>query len=512
MNILEQIVQQRRERLLTTGHDMGQDVPVRRQVPLVPFPRDPFLICEVKRRSPSAGEILDLPDPHIRVEKYVSGGVLAVSVLTEADFFGGSLKDLISLKKAYPDVCFLRKDFLLDPEDIDVSWRAGADAVLLIAAILDDSQLEMLYRIAAGYGLEVLLEVHTPEEIERVRSMQPATIGINARNLEDFSVDILTPVTLSHLVDWSPRMIFESGIRTPEDAAVAFSAGFDAVLVGEAVMRQPELLPDLQKIRENFAGAASPRAGYRAIAPDRFWSRLCQRRLEYSIPPGSSKPAYRPLIKICGITREKDARLAEELGADILGFVFAPSPRRADPAVVRRLGDTEALKVAVVVLNSTAPGLPPEADELLKEGFLDAVQFHGDETPEECFSRAFPYYKALRIRDRTDIARITAYRSPRVLTDAYSEDAYGGTGQCINAELIPLIAGEKPLWIAGGIGPDNAAKIINSYRPELIDASSSLESSPGHKDGEKMRDYFRAIEQASRLVSERIITSRRQKI
>ncbi|MGC9313540.1 MAG: phosphoribosylanthranilate isomerase, partial [Sediminispirochaetaceae bacterium] len=142
--------------------------------------------------------------------------------------------------------------------------------------------------------------------------------------------------------------------------------------------------------------------------------------------------------------------------------------------------------------------------------FIDAVQFHGDETPEECFSRAFPYYKALRIRDRADIARITDYRSPRVLTDAYSDAAYGGTGQCINAELVPLIAREKPLWIAGGIGPENAAKIINSYRPELIDASSSLESSPGHKDKEKMREYFRAVEQASYRISERLVSERRQ--
>ena len=511
MNILEKIVQQRRGRLRTSGHGMGEDVPVRRQVPLVPFPRDPFLICEMKRRSPSAGEILALPEPHIQVEKYVSGGVTAVSVLTEGDFFGGSLKDLISLKKSYPDVCFLRKDFLLDPEDIEVSWRAGADAVLLIAAILDDAQLEMLCRIADSYGLEVLLEVHTPEEIDRVRSLQPATLGINARNLEDFSVDLLTPVTLSHLVDWNPRMIFESGIKAAEDTAVAFSAGFDAALVGEAVMRQPELLPALQKMRLEFSERPARQESSISDPADSFWSRLCRRRLEHCMPRAGGKSAYRPLVKICGLTREQDARLAEELGADILGFVFAPSPRRADPAVVRQLADTKALKAAVVVLNSTAPGLPQEVAQLLKEGFLDAVQFHGDESPDECYAHAFPYYKALRIRDRFDIARITAYRSPRVLADAYSENAYGGTGQCINAELIPQIAKAKPLWIAGGIGPDNAAKIINSYRPELIDASSSLESSPGHKDGDKMQEYFRSIEQASRLVSERIAASRRQK-
>lgn len=507
MNILDKIVQQRRDRISRSGHTMGEEVPARRQAPLSSFPSDPFIICEVKRRSPSAGSIQDLPEPQSQVEMYVRGGAGAVSVLTESDHFGGSLRDLISLKKRYPDTCFLRKDFLLDPEDIEVSWRAGADAVLLIAAILENDRLEMLYRLARGYGMEVLLEVHTAEEIGRIKNLRPETVGINARNLEDFSVDLLRPVRLSPLIDWKARMVFESGIRSPEDSRLAFSAGFDAVLVGEAVMRQPVLLPALRK--------TTGRSG-----TDTFWGPLFRRALSgrrpqgtklssSDVPPssGSSAPAYKPLVKICGLTRIEDVRAADELGADILGFVCAPSPRRADPDFIRHIGETAARKVAVVVLNSDQPELPPYVAEMLQDGTIDAVQFHGDEKPEECFSTAFPYYKALRIRDRADIPRVKAYSSPRVLVDAYSPAAYGGTGQCINADLIPLIAREKPLWLAGGIGPRNVSAIINAYQPELIDASSSLEAAPGQKDIEKMKDYFGKIERASELAEIRRSTS-----
>jgi len=507
--ILETIVAQRRRRIEASGPALGRTVPERRRVPLVPFPEGPFIICEIKRRSPSAGEIRDLKDPEEQAAAYVRGGIGTISVLTEEDHFGGSLNDLITLKQSHPRCCFLRKDFLLEPEDIDISYRAGADAVLLIAAILDTDTLEMLYRIAKGYGMEVLVEVHTAEEVRRIRQLAPDTVGINARNLKDFSIDLLTPLVLKELLDWNPKTIFESGIRSGEHASLAFTGGFDALLVGEAVMRDPGLLRELQV----SAAADEDRLS------GSFWSRLCKHRIEHEglMDPetnqisstsqqeirGSRYPLYRPLIKICGLTREEDAKAAEELGADILGFVFAPSPRRAEPELLRRIGPAGALKAAVVVLKDDNPDLPEEVKGLLEDGLIDVLQFHGDESPEKCASFGFPYYKALRIRNREDIAGMKNFRSPRVLTDAYTSDAYGGTGRCINADLIPLIAGQGPLWIAGGIGPQNVARLINAYQPELIDASSSLESAPGRKDHEMLKDFFSKIDRASQLVSER---------
>jgi len=189
IDILEKIVRSRRERLGQFGYSQGLQLPPERQVPLVPFPESPFLICEVKRSSPSAGTIAKMPDPTTQVDLYTSAGVKAVSVLTEEEFFGGSLRDLEKLKSRNPETFFLRKDFLLEPEDIDISWRIGADAVLLIAALLEPRRMEELYRRAVSLGLEVLVEVHNSEEIEKIRSLRPATVGINARDLRDFSID-----------------------------------------------------------------------------------------------------------------------------------------------------------------------------------------------------------------------------------------------------------------------------------------------------------------------------------
>jgi len=507
MNILDRIVARRRTRMEQDGYTMGEELPASRQVPLVPLPDNPFLICEVKRKSPSAGNISTLPDPDYQAALYLKYDVGAISVLTERDFFGGSLSDLIKLKSQNPGTFFLRKDFLLDPEDIEVSWRAGADGVLLIASVLDTRTLTGLHELAVAYGMEVLVEVHDEEEIRRVQPLRPKTVGINARNLKDFSVDLLRPVGLSGLIDWNPRLIFESGIRSPEDAALAFAAGFDGALIGETVMRHPELLPRLQESRLYSK-------------KDTFWGPLYRRRLRLNessrgenkgrsardadhgsagVSPETSR--YRPLVKICGLGNEMDARLADDLGADILGFVLADSPRRIDPRRIREIGVTRARKAGVVVLHPGETDLPPEVSDLLRDGILDAVQFHGEEKPAECFGMAFPYYKALRIRDEESIGRMSTYGSPRVLADAFSPGMYGGTGTSISEEFISRLSERGPLWLAGGIGPENAGRIIRDFRPELIDASSKLESAPGKKDEMKMKKYFSEIEMAVEAIA-----------
>lgn len=547
--ILETIVDQRRKRLREGGHAQGMDLPAVRATLPLPFPDSPFLLCEVKRRSPSAGIISDLPDSTIQVDRYKEVGVKAVSVLTEEDFFGGSLRDLMNIKGRNPWLFVLRKDFLLEPEDIEISYRAGADAVLLIAGILEKEELAELYGLALSLGLSVLVEVHSREEIEKIRPFRPETVGINARDLRDFSIDLLAPLRLRGFLDWTPRRIFESGIRAEEDAALAFSAGFDGVLVGEAVMRDPGLLPKLREARRFYPGAETPDAAVpdipdhqdapntsKAADPPRgaafFWSSLFGGRLGFGaadFPPdfhagppenrnsltdrdssenrnspedpdypgtAAGRPA-RPLVKICGLTNSEDVRLAEELGADILGFVLAPSPRRASPELIRGIGRTRARKVGVVVSEPKASRLPPEVEALLREGALDAIQFHGDEEPEECFPMAFPYYKALRIRDEQSVERVKKYRSPRVLADAFSTDSYGGSGRNIDPALVELLRKEGPLWLAGGIGPGNVGRILKDYRPELIDASSQLEVEPGKKDPEKMRKFFAEIDAAT---------------
>jgi len=505
MNIMDEIIEARRARIRTVGHELGHAVPQRREAPIVPFARlraaiagarpatEGFLICEIKRRSPSKGAIHEGLDAVAQAGLYAAMGVATVSVLTEEERFGGSLQDLLEIKRAHPQLSVLRKDFLIDPEDIEVSYRAGADAVLLIAAALSPERLAALYESASALGMSCLVEVHSKEEAAKVEALKPAYTGINARDLASFVVDPIVPIATKRFIGWPTRLIFESGVSAKEHAAFARASGFDGILVGESVVRDPGLIPGL------FEGLSAPRAG--------FWERLYARRqgpvagapvsapaapaaLAASVAPAARK---RPLVKVCGLCRTEDVRLADELGADILGFIFAPSKRQAALELVREVGPTAALKVGVVVLERGATALPEGVRALLEAGHLDAIQLHGDEAPEDCFAIAFPYYKALQLRDGKDIERIGAYRCPRVLIDAFSPTTRGGTGTEVEASLAQAAARRLPLWLAGGIGPENVRKIVTELRPELIDASSRLEAEIGRKDPAKLAAFFREI-------------------
>jgi indole-3-glycerol phosphate synthase/phosphoribosylanthranilate isomerase len=488
--ILERIVARRRERVRKEGHALGLALPRVRRVPHVPFApeqgaggspveqgagRFPFLICELKRRSPSRGDIAPGLDAVAQAGRYAAAGVRRLSVLTEEDHFGGSLRDLLEVKERCPGLAVLRKDFLLDEQDLEVSERAGADAVLLIAALHDGPSLGRLCRRARELGLEVLVELHDPQELARVRTLRPLLTGINSRDLRTFRVDPLAALALREGIDWKTRTVFESGISGREEALVALSAGFEGLLVGEAVLRRPQLVAEL----EQALGSPLARRG--------FWARLAARR-------AARQAQHRPLVKVCGLTRVEDARLAGELGADLLGFVFAPSPRRAAPGLLRELRELPALKVAVVAEERGRPeALDPQVRALLDEGLIDALQLHGEERPERCLECGFPYYKALRIRGPEQVESCRSYRSPRVLADAWAPEARGGTGRRVSEDLLAALAAQGPLWLAGGLGPDNVREAVRRYRPELVDASSLLESAPGLKDRARLERFFAEV-------------------
>ena len=475
---------------------LGSRVPQERAAPLVTFLGDPPLICEVKRRSPSRGNINAGLDPVELAGRYLANGARSISILTEEDYFHGTLDDLMAVKRAYPQCAVLRKDFLVDREDIDVSYRAGADAVLLIAAALSATGLRQLMLAARELGMTALVELHDLDDVNKVRDLAPGVVGINARNLSTFAVDLLAPLRLRRLIDWEHQAVFESGIVTREDARLVAQAGFNAILVGEAVVREPGRIPLIA------AGLRDPRAGVQTVHPTAdFWRRLAQRTAPANeTSPGGTEslgatrnPGRRPLVKICGITNREDAARAVELGADLLGFVFAHSPRRADPELVKSLGDLDVLKVAVVVTGGEHGPLPETVASLLAGGFVDAVQFHGDESPEQCAAWATPYYRALRLSEPDDAAMIRSYGCPRVLVDARSAHAYGGTGKQLAPDLVRAAAANGPLWLAGGLNEKNIAGVVRDYRPELVDASTGLEASPGRKDHQRLERFFKEL-------------------
>lgn len=199
----------------------------------------PALIAEVKPASPSKGIIREQVDPVPVATAYQRGGASAVSVLTDRRFFGGAGDSLKKVKKAV-SIPVLRKDFILDPLQVRESRLLGADAVLLIAALLDREQLKLLSGLAHSLGMEVLVEIHREEEIERALACEPDVIGINNRDLVTFVIDLETTERLRPLLPDTIPVIGESGVSSPEDMRRMARAGVDGVLVGEYLMRQAD--------------------------------------------------------------------------------------------------------------------------------------------------------------------------------------------------------------------------------------------------------------------------------
>ncbi len=194
------------------------------------------VIAEVKRRSPSRGELAAALDPSRQVVAYEEGGAAAISVLTEPSFFAGSLDDLATVRKRV-SIPVLRKDFILESSQVWESRVAGADALLLIVAALTDAELGHLLAVTAEAGLEALVEVHTAGEAERAIAAGARIVGVNNRDLTTFAVDLATAELLAPAVASAPVRVAESGIFVAADAARMAAAGYQAVLVGEALVK-----------------------------------------------------------------------------------------------------------------------------------------------------------------------------------------------------------------------------------------------------------------------------------
>ena len=194
------------------------------------------LIAEVKKASPSVGTIVENFDPVAIAQAYEAAGAHAVSVLTDEQFFQGNLGYLVQVRKAI-GLPVLRKDFMLHEAQIFEAAVAGADAILLIVAALEQRDLERLHETATTLGLDVLVEVHTLEELDRALDCGARLIGINNRNLTTFEVDLRATEVISEEVPEGVLLVSESGIKTQADARRVFAAGANALLVGEALMR-----------------------------------------------------------------------------------------------------------------------------------------------------------------------------------------------------------------------------------------------------------------------------------
>jgi indole-3-glycerol phosphate synthase len=216
----------------------------------------PALIAEVKQRSPSRGVLVQDFDPLVLARIYADNGAAAISVLTDERYFGGSLDDLreIAAGPGFVHPPLLRKDFVCDPYQLYEARVAGADAVLLIAGALPAALLRELLDLARVLGLAALVEVHDRAELDRALACSPALVGINNRDLRDFSVNLATTLDLRPYVPPGVIVVAESGIRGSADLDRLAEAGVHAVLIGEGLVTAPDVA---QRVRE-FTGITIP--------------------------------------------------------------------------------------------------------------------------------------------------------------------------------------------------------------------------------------------------------------
>lgn len=205
------------------------------------------LIAEVKKASPSAGVIAENFDPVAIARAYEDAGAHAVSVLTDEQFFQGSLAYMTKVREAI-SLPVLRKDFIIHDAQIYEASVAGADAILLIVAALEQEQLASLYKTAELCQLDVLVEVHTQEELERALDIGAKLIGINNRNLTTFTVDLKATEEISEEVPEGVILVSESGLKTREDTQRVFAAGCNAILVGESLMRTGDIAGQVKEL------------------------------------------------------------------------------------------------------------------------------------------------------------------------------------------------------------------------------------------------------------------------
>ncbi|MFV0390210.1 MAG: indole-3-glycerol phosphate synthase TrpC [Pyrinomonadaceae bacterium] len=208
----------------------------------------PQIIAEFKRASPSKGVFALAAEPAIIARNYESGGAAALSVLTEPDFFCGADQDLLAIKDA-TSLPILRKDFIIDEYQVYQSALLGADAILLIAAVLTGDEIAHFSSIAKELKLDVIVETHTAVELEIAIEANARIIGINNRNLRNFDVSVETFISLAKRVPNDRVLIAESGIKTREDLCLMAKHGANAALIGETLMRAPDQIAMLQELR-----------------------------------------------------------------------------------------------------------------------------------------------------------------------------------------------------------------------------------------------------------------------
>ncbi|KAH8122000.1 anthranilate synthase / indole-3-glycerol phosphate synthase / phosphoribosylanthranilate isomerase [Trichoderma asperellum] len=455
--------------------------------PLVPFvsrlkqsPFDVSLMAEIKRGSPSKGVFALETQAPVQAHKYALAGASVISVLTEPEWFKGSIEDLRAVRQVLNGMpnrpAILRKEFIFEEYQILEARLAGADTVLLIVKMLEVELLERLYKYSQSLGMEPLVEVQNADEMTIAVKLGAKAIGVNNRNLETFEVDINTTGRLRSMVPDTTIICALSGINKHQDVLDCKRDGINAVLVGEAIMRAPD---------------ASV-----------FISELCSG----SKPPPKDNSLEKLHVKICG-TRSVEAALeAVKAGADFIGVNLVPGARRAvSHEVALAISDAvhSATKSSVAPAKISIPSSSatdffsltannlktprtqvvgifqnqPLSEVLEKQRLynLDLVQLHGEEPIE--WAKAIPVPVIRCFKPGHPSLGIRGYHAVPLL------DSGAGSGKLLDVSSVKEVLRKDPdlrIFLAGGLNPENVAEAVNAlgeYSSQVIgvDVSSGVE-------------------------------------
>jgi indole-3-glycerol phosphate synthase len=415
------------------------------------------IIAEFKRRSPSKGWIHADADIKSIVVGYEQAGATAISILTDEKFFGGTFHDFHRARKRIKQIPLLRKDFIVDEYQVYQSKVMGADVILLIAACLTKEETFRFTEIAHELNMEVLLEIHNEEELAYIQP-NVDVVGINNRDLKTFVTDIRHTIDLANRIPDSYVKISESGLSKPETVIQLRQAGFKGFLMGENFMKNEA--PD--------------------VALEKFISEL--------------NTENKPKLKVCGMLYPENIKALATLSIDMLGLIFyEKSPRYAGNL------DTEVLKIIPPDISKIGVFVnASQADILEKVAKFDlqAVQLHGDESPDFCRelqAQNIKIIKAFQILKAEDFEPCASYKN---VCDYFLFDTktsqYGGSGKKFDWHILSSYKGDTFFFLSGGIGEDDAETIRQLRHPLLyaIDLNSRFEIEPGLKDIGKITAFI----------------------
>ncbi|KAI8851051.1 indole-3-glycerol phosphate synthase-domain-containing protein [Chytridium lagenaria] len=466
---------------------------------------DVVVMAEIKRASPSKGDI-DL-DAHAASQalEYAHGGASVISVLTEPTWFKGSIADMTAARNVVNSLpnrpAILRKDFVVDPYMIYEARLCGADTVLLIVAILPKEKLAHLLAVARSLDMEPLVEVANEEETATAVEVGAKVIGVNNRDLHTFTVDSNRTVGLASIIPKDTILVALSGITSRLDVDRYVSAGATGVLVGESLMRTEDKRSFIRELR--------------GLPPI----------VDKAVPVGE-RNGNGTLVKICGVTSAEDALAAAKAGASFLDIAKAKSIVEAVRGSVTS-GVSGVISsawyrgcepcVRWAVTNSTAPLFVgvfqnhrfEEINKIVEAVGLDLVQLHGDEDPA-LYAPIIrvPVIKAYHIFEGDSVqiveSRVATGTNHLVagLLDTgvkASGTNQGGTGTVFDWKLAEdLVKNSRiPIWLAGGLTPENVGEAIKAVRPWCVDVSSGLEASKGVKDYAKIVAFMNAVKEVN---------------